>query len=92
MIKVVCGIRGCWPTIAAIVTTTETSTVETVTPEVKKDVTGTKLQPFTLIENIPFMGIVISVSSVLLLIYVISLWKIYSMLNKMHRGEDQEEP
>lgn len=84
MIKVVCGIRGCWPTIATIVTTTETATVETAAVEVNKNV----IQWSTLFENIPFMGIVIAVSLVLLLIYVITLWKIYSKLSKTH----QEEP
>lgn len=84
MIKVVCGIRGCWPTIATIVTTTETATVETAAAEVNKNV----IQWSTLFENIPFMGIVIAVSLVLLLIYVITLWKIYSKLSKTH----QEEP
>lgn len=88
MIKVVCGIRGCWPTIATIVTTTETATVETAAAEVNKNVTGTKIQWSTVFENIPFMGIVIAVSLVLLLIYVITLWKIYSKLSKTH----QEEP
>lgn len=53
MIKVACGVRGCWP---ISVTTTERITT---TKEAVDDITETSLHSINLFENIPIIGTIV---------------------------------